>query len=61
MAGMPTVKQMITQAPMNMSPPIVGVPSLDMCHVGPSRLMLCPALMLRSHGTRKNPMIAVMI
>ena len=37
---------MVTAA-MNINPPMVGVPDLFMCHLGPSSRMACPALMRR--------------
>ena len=45
---------------MNISPPIVGVPDLPACQVGPSSRMLCPALSLRSSESRKRPVTSVM-
>ena len=40
---------------MKMIPPMVGVPSLLMCHTGPSRLMLCPAFSRLSRGMQTLP------
>lgn len=40
---------------INISPPMVGVPCLDMCQVGPSSRMLCPAFHLRSRGSKICP------
>ena len=45
---------------MNISPPIVGVPCLVMCQVGPISLMLCPALSFTSSGIKSFPATAVM-
>ncbi len=39
----------------NKRPPIVGVPSLDICQTGPSLFMLCPALIFLKYGTRYIP------
>ena len=43
---------------MNMSPPMVGVPCLDMCQVGPSSLMDWPAFIRRSTGIKIFPAMA---
>ena len=51
----PTVRQTTASAIMNISPPIVGVPVLLMCHVGPSSRIDCPALILRRYGTKTAP------
>src|SRR5699024_7802670 len=49
-----------TAAPrMNMSPPMVGVPCLDICQVGPISLMDCPAFIRRRKGIRAFPARAV--
>ena len=45
---------------MNISPPMVGVPCLVMCQVGPTSLMLWPALSLISSGISSLPATAVM-
>ena len=44
-------------ARMNINPPMVGVPCLDMCQVGPSSRMDCPAFSRRSTGIRICPAI----
>ena len=50
----------MTPAPrMNMMPPMVGVPALDLCHVGPSSRISWPAFRLRSSGMRNLPMSSV--
>ena len=49
-----------TVAAMNMMPPMVGVPCLDMCQVGPSSLMDWPAFSRRSMGMRNLPRTALM-
>ena len=49
-----------TTAAMNIRPPMVGVPCLDMCQVGPSSLMDCPAFHRRKAGTRNFPKMALM-
>ena len=56
MGSKPTVRHTTAMAAMNISPPMVGVPDLDMCQRGPSSRMACPAFILRRNGTRKGPM-----
>ena len=46
---------------MNISPPIVGVPSLYLCQVGPISLMVCPYLIFLSHGIIQYPRIVVTV
>ena len=58
MLRQPTVRQTIVVARMNINPPIVGVPALRWCQVGPSSRMLCPALIFRRNGTSHAPMSA---
>ena len=41
------------EAIMNISPPIMGVPALLLCHVGPTSRMDCPAFSARSTGNNK--------
>ena len=42
-------------AAMNMMPPIVGVPALELCQLGPISRMDCPALRARSVGMSSLP------
>ena len=49
----------MVMAAMNMIPPIVGVPCLDMCQDGPISLIDCPAFNARRAGTRNQPITAV--
>ena len=46
---------------MNMRPPMVGVPCLFMCQVGPISLMLCPAFSFTSAGISSFPAMSVSI
>ena len=43
---MPTIKM----AAMKKSPPMVGVPSFDLCHLGPISSIGCPIFRLISAG-----------
>ena len=45
-------------AMMNMMPPMVGVPCLDMCQVGPSVRMAWPAFSRCSSGISSWPAMA---
>ena len=47
----PTVRHTSVHALMKMTPPIVGVPDFDMCHVGPFSFISCPAFIFLSQGT----------
>ncbi|MCI6488352.1 MAG: hypothetical protein MSA25_09940 [Clostridiales bacterium] len=50
MLGKPMVRQTKVTPRMNITPPMVGVPLLAICQVGPSFLISCPAFCLRSQG-----------
>src|SRR5574344_2054621 len=60
MPSQPRITTVMPMPMMNMSPPMVGVPCLVMCQVGPISLMLCPALSLISSGISSLPATAVM-
>ena len=49
----------IMVAAMNIRPPMVGVPCFDMCQVGPSSLMDCPAFSRRRAGMIPLPKMAL--
>ena len=42
-----------------MMPPMVGVPALELCQVGPSCRISCPAFSLRSSANTNRPKIIV--
>ena len=42
-----------------MMPPMVGVPALELCQVGPSCRISCPAFSLRSSANTNRPRISV--
>ena len=44
---------------MNMMPPMVGVPALELCHCGPTSRMDWPACSARSMGKTKRPNASV--
>ena len=46
-------------ATMNISPPMVGVPALELCQVGPSCRISCPAFSFRSSASTNLPRIMV--
>ena len=50
MSFQPNATVQISEARMNIIPPIVGVPALLLCHFGPISRMDCPALRARSIG-----------
>ena len=51
---MPTRQRIVPK--MNISPPIMGVPALLLCQVGPISRMDCPAFSARSTGSSRYPM-----
>ena len=55
----PAVSTAIPMPRMNISPPMVGVPCLERCQVGPSSRMDWPAFSRRSTGIRICPAMAV--
>ena len=60
MAGPLSTNTTMATAAINISPPMVGVPCLDMCQVGPSSLMAWPAFHRRRAGTKYLPSTALM-
>ena len=54
----PATSAAAAMAMINMTPPMVGVPCLAMCQVGPSERMDCPAFSRRSRGMRICPTMA---
>ena len=40
---------------MKTRPPMAGVPALELCHLGPTSRMVCPAFSARSQGMMKRP------
>ena len=52
MAGkLPTRQRIVPK--INISPPIMGVPALVLCQVGPISRMDCPAFSARSTGSSR--------
>ena len=51
----------MSAAAMNERPPIVGVPSFDLCQRGPTSSIFCPSFMLRSFGINNRAARAVTI
>ena len=55
MSRQPKASTAAAAATMNMIPPMVGVPSLFLCQLGPISLMDCPACSARRMGMSTHP------